>query len=247
MSDVPSSLLDCLDEDDRRQLLSEAKRRKFKRGEILFHEGDPGDTLHLIDKGHVAIRATTPLGDVATFAVLGPGDVFGEQALLHVGDRRTATAVAIEFAETRTLQQDQFQELRRTHPQVDRFLIEVLVAQVRKLSVHLQEALYVPAEARVLRRVHGLIDTYADADGTCSIPVTQDDIASLAGTSRPTANRVLKAAEIDGLLRIGRARIDILDAAALAARAQSEHGGVARRRGKEEEGSRQFGEPTTTQ
>ena len=72
MLDAGGSLLDCLDDDERRQLLSETTRRRFKRGEVLFHDGDPGDTLHLIDKGHVAIRTTTPLGDVATFAVLGP-------------------------------------------------------------------------------------------------------------------------------------------------------------------------------
>jgi CRP-like cAMP-binding protein len=220
MSDAGGSLLDCLDEDERRQLLSETTRRRFKRGEVLFHDGDPGDTLHLIDKGHVAIRTTTPLGDVATFAVLGPGDVFGEQAVLREGDRRSATAVAVELAETRTLRRDQFERLRRAHPQIDRFLIEVLVAQVRQLNTHLQEALYVPAEARVLRRVLGLVASYTESDGSCVIPLTQDDVATMAGTSRPTANRVLKAAEADGVLRIARGRIDVLDAVALADRAR---------------------------
>jgi CRP/FNR family cyclic AMP-dependent transcriptional regulator len=220
MSDAGGSLLDCLDADERRQLLSQTTRRKFKRGEVLFHDGDPGDTLHLIDKGHVAIRTTTPLGDVATFAVLGPGDVFGEQAVLREGDRRSATAVAVELAETRTLRRDQFEQLRRAHPQIDRFLIEVLVAQVRQLNSHLQEALYVPAETRVLRRVLSLVASYTEADGGCVIPLTQDDVATMAGTSRPTANRVLKAAEADGVLRIGRGRIDVLDAAALTERAR---------------------------
>jgi len=220
MLDAGGSLLDCLDDDERRQLLSETTRRRFKRGEVLFHDGDPGDTLHLIDKGHVAIRTTTPLGDVATFAVLGPGDVFGEQAVLREGDRRSATAVAVEHAETRTLRRDQFEELRRRHPQIDRFLIEVLVAQVRQLNSHLQEALYVPAETRVLRRVLSLVPSYLELDGSCVIPLTQDDIATMAGTSRPTANRVLKAAEADGLVRVARGRIDILDREALSARAR---------------------------
>jgi CRP-like cAMP-binding protein len=220
MPDGAATMLDCLDDEERRRLLADATRRRFKRGEVLFHEGDAGDTLHLIDKGHVAIRATTPLGDVATYAVLGPGAVFGEQALLHVGDRRTATAVAVEMAETRTLHRDQFEALRRQHPQIDRFLIEVLVAQVQRLSKHLQEALYVPAETRVLRRVLGLVDTYRAADGSCTIPLTQDDIASMAGTSRPTANRVLKAAEADGVLLVKRGRIEVLDVDALAHRAR---------------------------
>ena len=70
-------LLRSLSEEDRRQVLSAARRRRFTRREVLFHEGDPGDTLHLIDKGRVAIRITTPLGDAATVGVLGRGDVVG--------------------------------------------------------------------------------------------------------------------------------------------------------------------------
>ncbi|MFV0308828.1 MAG: cyclic nucleotide-binding domain-containing protein [Desertimonas sp.] len=50
-----------------------AARRRFRRGEVVFHEGDPGDTVHLVDKGHVAVRVTTPVGDVATVRVVGPG------------------------------------------------------------------------------------------------------------------------------------------------------------------------------
>ena len=81
-------LLRSLSEEDRRQLLSAARRRRFTRREVLFHEGDPGDTLHLIDKGRVAIRITTPLGDATTVGVLGRGDVVGEMAVLEEGGRR---------------------------------------------------------------------------------------------------------------------------------------------------------------
>src|SRR5256885_8893412 len=87
-------LLRSLSEEDRRRVLSAARRRRFARREVLFHEGDPGDTLHLIDKGRVAIRITTPLGDTATVGVLGPGDVVGEMAVLEEGGGRAATATA---------------------------------------------------------------------------------------------------------------------------------------------------------
>jgi CRP/FNR family transcriptional regulator, cyclic AMP receptor protein len=196
------------------------RRRRFKRGEVLFHEGDPGDTLHLIEKGHVAIRSTTPLGDVATFAVLGPGDVFGDQALLTSSAKRTASAVALEGAETRSLTRDGFEQLRREEPATDRFLVEVLAGQVRRLSAHLLDALYVPAETRIMRRLVELAESFAQADGACVIPLTQDDLASITGVSRPTANRLLKAAEADGVLVVGRARVEILDRAELARRAR---------------------------
>ena len=100
---IGGHLFHVLPVENRERLLAEMRRRRFKRGEVVFHEGDPGDTLHLIEKGHVAIRATTPLGDVATFAVLGPGEVFGDQALLTPSAKRTASAVALEAAETRSL------------------------------------------------------------------------------------------------------------------------------------------------
>jgi CRP/FNR family transcriptional regulator, cyclic AMP receptor protein len=214
------SLLESLSEDDRRRVLNTTRRRKYRRGEVLFHEGDPGDTLHLIDKGHVAVRTSTPLGDIATLTVLGQGEAFGEGALLSATAVRTASAIALDPVETHTLHREQFEELRRANPGIDRFLVEVLAAQVRRLSAHLLEALYVPAETRVLRRVVALLDAYPCADGRAVIPVTQDDIATMAGTSRPTANRVLRTAEDAGILAIGRGRIEVLDSDALANRAK---------------------------
>jgi CRP-like cAMP-binding protein len=213
-------LLGRLTEDDRRKVLSSTRRRRYARGEVVFHEGDLGDALHLIAKGHVAVRATTPLGDVSTFTVLGPGEVFGEGALLADDSRRTGTVVALEAVETQTLSGDQFGTLRREHPEVDRFLIEVLSAQVRRLSSRLQEALFIPAETRVLRRLVELGRSYRIDERTVVIPLTQDDIASLAGTSRPTANRVLKSAEDDGILSVRRSRIEVLDPDALERRAR---------------------------
>jgi CRP/FNR family cyclic AMP-dependent transcriptional regulator len=212
-------LIEALPVEARRQLLAEMRRRRFKRGEVVFHEGDPGDTLHVIDKGHVAIRATTTMGEVATFAVLGPGDAFGDQALLTLDTRRTASAVAIDATETRSLSREGFDRLRSTEPAVDRFLIEVLAAQVRRLSAHLVDALYASADVRIMRRLVELADTFATTDGTCVIPLTQDDVASLAGVARPTANRVLKAAEADGMLEVRRGRIDIVDRDELSRRA----------------------------
>jgi len=94
------ALLDRVPADDVQRLLSIARRRKFERGEVVFHEQDPADTLHLIEKGRFAVRVSTPLGDRAILAVLGAGEMFGELALL--GDeedaRRSATVVALEPA-----------------------------------------------------------------------------------------------------------------------------------------------------
>ena len=72
---------------DERSLRSVSRRRRYARGDTIFHEGDPAGALHMLDRGHVAIRLTTWLGDESIIDVLRPGDTFGEHALIH-GERR---------------------------------------------------------------------------------------------------------------------------------------------------------------
>ncbi len=209
------ALLDTLDEAERREVLSACRRRKFARGEVVFHEGDPGDTLHLIAKGHVAVRTTTPRGDQALIRVLGAGDFFGELAVIAPAPRN-ATIDCLDATETLGLHRDAFQELRAKDPGVDAVLMHALIAEVRRLSAHLSQALYLPAESRVWKRVADLTRLYETAaNDVVTIPLTQEDVAQMAGTTRPTANQVLRSGEEKGVLRISRGRIEILDIAAL--------------------------------
>lgn len=212
---MDSGLLDQLSAEDRRALLATMHRRRFRRNDTLFHEGDPGDTLHLIEKGHVAIRTTTTSGDVATLAVLAPASMFGEQALVGSAARRTASAVALDPVETRVLHRHDFDELRAAHPSVERFVVEVLAAQVRRLTSQLIEALYVPADVRVIRRLADLVAIYEAGSDRIEIPLKQDDLASMAGTTRPTANRTLRQLEESGVMELARNRMVVIDRYAL--------------------------------
>src|SRR5919108_240081 len=207
-------LLEGVPEEVRRRVLAGARLRRFARGEVVFHEGDPGDTLHLISKGRVAVRTTTALGDTATLAVLGAGDFFGELALLEERPR-TASIVALEKTETLALHRDDFDEMAREFPSVHAFLAQVLGAQVRRLTGQVMDALYVPAEKRVLRRLSELARVYGDGDGEVVIPLTQEDLATMAATSRATVNRVLGDAEKAGIVSVGRMKISVVDRAAL--------------------------------
>jgi CRP/FNR family transcriptional regulator, cyclic AMP receptor protein len=212
--------LATLDADDRRRLLEVAARRTFRRGEVVFHEGDTGDALFLIERGHVAIRITTPLGDVATLVVLGPDETFGEGALLAPDSNRSGTAVALDGVVARVVRRAEFEALRAERPAINAFLVDVLAARVRRTSAHLVEALYVPAETRVLRRLALLAELYDTSGRSVVIPLTQDDIATMAGTTRPTTNRVLKAVEEDGVIVLARGRVEVVDRELLARRAR---------------------------
>lgn len=212
-------LLDGMPEEARRRVLAAARLRRFARGEVIFHEGDPGDTLHLIAKGRVAVRVTTPLGDAATLSVLGPGDFFGELALLSPTPR-TASVTALEKTETHAIHREAFEDLKREHPSVESFLTVVLGAAVQRLSGQVLEALYVPADKRVLRRLDELGRFYGDGVGEMVIPLTQEDLAGVAGTSRATVNRVLGEAADAGMVEVSRGKIRILDPGMLRRRAR---------------------------
>lgn len=213
------SLLGALGEDDRRAVLQSMHRRRFAKGEVIFHEGDPGDVLHIIDKGHVAVRASTPLGEEALLAALGPGSCFGEGALLTDGIR-TATCRAFDAVETRTLHRDDFHRLVAAHPAVREVLVSILTAQVRRLTEHLLEALWVPVDRRVCRRLLALGVAFGQEGDGWEVPVTQDDLAAMAGTTRPTANRALQALANDGIVSMRRGHIAVLDVAQLERRAR---------------------------
>ena len=217
---MDGGLLAQLSPEHRRLLLSRMARRLFRKGETLFLEGDPGDTIHVIETGHVAIRCSTRGGDVATLAVLGPTSSFGEQVLLSAAAVRTASAVALDAVETRSMHRTEFDRLRQTTPAVERFLVQVLAADVRRLDALLLEALYESADLRVLRRLAEVADLYADGRARVEVPLKQDDLASMAGTARPTANRILKLLEADGVVALSRGQIVVLDVAALRRRAR---------------------------
>lgn len=208
-------LLRGLDGDERRQLLAACTPRRFRRRDIVCHEGDPGDCLHLITTGRLIVRVTTPLGHTATLSLLSAGDSFGELALLSPEARRTATVVAIEDADTLTLSRAQLARLRRDHPQIDRILTNTLAAQVRRLSAMVLEALYLPVDERVIRRLAQLARAYGGNAAVAEIRLTQDDLASMAGTTRATANKVLRELEDKRVLTLGRGTITVVDRAAL--------------------------------
>ena len=213
-------LLAELSEEDRRRLLSIARRRRFAKGEVVFHAGDRGDSLHLVAKGRFAVWAGSSSGDMTMLSVLGTGGFFGELALVDKADRRAVTVAALEPAETLSIGREDFERLRAVHASVDRVLVAALAAEVRRLSELVIEILYVPAETRVLRRLLAVADLWGGASPGLVVPFTQDDLAGLAGTTRPTANRTLRQAEVAGLLILRRGRIELVDPIGLGARAR---------------------------
>lgn len=201
--------------EDVRALFAVARRRTFRRGEVAFHGGQPADTVHFIASGRFAVRVLTPLGDEVTLAIRVPGEAFGELALVLQHGRRTATVAALEQAETRSVLKGDFDALRKRHPAVNDVLAILLAETVQQTTARLVEVLFVPAEARVRRRISELAAIYG---GT--VPFPQTEIAALAGTSRATANRVLREEEQRGTLQLRRGTTVVIDEEAIRERAR---------------------------
>lgn len=203
-------ILAGLEPEQRRSILTACTRRTYAARDVVFHEGDRGDCMQLIVVGRLAVRVTTPRGNVATLQVLSTGDAFGELALLDPQARRTATVVALERSHVLTLGRAQVGALRRTHPQLERLLTGMLAGHVRRLSAMVLESMYLPVDVRIARRLVRLAEIYHG-----EIKLTQDDLASMAGTTRATTNTVLRSLEEAGVVRLRRGRVSVVNSAAL--------------------------------
>lgn len=208
-----------LPEPELRRLVAIAVRRRFARNEVVFHRGDPADTLHLILRGRFAARVESALGDSVTVSVHGPGDAFGELALLDSDASRSTSVAALEPSETYAVHRADFTALRNEYPSINEVLVRLLAARVRRTSELYVEALFTDAERRILRRLHELASLYGGGAPGTVIPLSQQEIAGLAATSRATVNRVLRSEEKRGVVQLHRGQTTILDPQALAKRA----------------------------
>jgi CRP-like cAMP-binding protein len=210
-------MLASLDVDERAAVVAAARRRTFRKGEVVFHEGDPADAMHLVAAGHLAVQVSTPDGERVTLTVLSPGDSVGELSLVRRGapERRSATVVALDAAETRVLGVGVFQELCLSHPAVQDLVVAALADRVRDLSARLLESMYVGLDRRLYRRLLDLAEVYATGTGATVVPLTQEQLADLVGGTRPTVNQVLQRLQAQQVIELGRGRLTVLDVAAL--------------------------------
>ena len=205
------SLLASLDPDERRALLAGTTVRDYDRGESLVREGEPSDSLHLVETGRLAVRVSTVDGDTATLNVLGPGDFFGELSLLDErSPTRSASIVALEKARTRSLSASSFHTLRTSHPAAERLLLVLLGHRVEELSARLLEMMYDDLDRRVEHRLDALARAYGDGQpGPVVVPLTQEELAELVGGTRPSVNQVLQRLADQGVVVLGRGRITV--------------------------------------
>ena len=214
------ALFSHVDEEGLLTLASQMRRRRFRRGEVIFHQGDIGDSLQVVVSGGVKIVLPSQEGDEAIITTLHPGEFFGELALLD-GAPRSTTATALDATETLTLPRDRFLRLLDDDPRIVRALLHALAEELRRLTGHVEDLHFLDLAGRLSIR---LVRLARDADPTASgrveldWPFTQSDLAAMIGGTRQSVNKLLSGLEDDGLVKIERDMLVINDLAALEAR-----------------------------
>jgi CRP/FNR family transcriptional regulator, cyclic AMP receptor protein len=194
------------------------RKRHFRRGEVLFHEGDPGDTLFIVASGAIKIVVPSEEGEEAILATLRRGDFLGELALLD-GAPRSAGAVALEATEVLALPRQAFKALVASEPAIRDALLSSLSGELRRLTAHVAELHFLDLTGRLAARLARLAEEqgHRAADGSVQLdaPLTQTDLAAMIGATRQSVNKLLGEFVADGLLRLERETIVIPDIAAL--------------------------------
>jgi len=199
------------------QLEAMTQRRSFKRGEVVFHKGDPGDTLYVITQGQVKIVLPSDSGEEALLGVLDEGEFFGELSLIDE-QPRSATIVATEQTETLVLRRDEFLKFVVSSPELAIDMMRVLSRRLRETDEFIEDAIFLDVPGRLAKKLLELANQYGRHTpiGTViSLRMTQQELATMVGATRESVNKHLRSYRSRGILEIDRQRIIILRPAEL--------------------------------
>lgn len=191
--------------------------QSYDRGEIILLQGSNGSTLYVVVRGQVRIYTVGEQGQELSVSILCPGEFFGELALLD-GRPRSASAEAMCPTTTLALHRHTFLQMLAVCPPVAVAILEALAARLRASTANADRLAHIPASRRVLRHLVDLAAHEARHSGVASgidLRLTQDELASLSGTTRETVNRVLAGLRGRGMIRVERGGVSVLDLHAL--------------------------------
>src|SRR5215470_3391418 len=189
------------------------RSRSFARDAYVFREGDPGSHLYVVVRGRVKIARFSVDGGEVVFALVGPGEVFGELALFAPDGERTADAQALEPTRCVAVNRDAVVSLLLGHPDVLFKMISWLTAYIRRKDATIAEAAFLDIPARVGLKLVELAQSKGNrvSGGVLiDVPLSQRTLAGMVGASRENVNRALNRFVALGFIRKSRGRITVL-------------------------------------
>jgi len=184
--------------------------RSFPAGTRVFHEGDEGDACYVVRSGSCRVTRQHTDGRAITLASFGPGDFFGELAMLD-GEVRSATAEAIEDLELLALPATDMRALMRRNVEIPAKLVVALTRRLRAANDRIARQSFQTVPSRVAGVLIRLTRDEANGHPGATIRMTQADLAQLAGTSRESVSRFLATLERAGVLQVGRGRVTVIE------------------------------------
>ncbi len=186
--------------------------RSFPKGVRVFHEGDGSDACYIVRTGDLRVTREHPDGRAIALATLGPGDVFGELAMLD-GEPRSASVEVLSECELLALPAADMRRMLAVAPETTVKLVIALVRRLREANERISRQSFQTVPSRVAGVLSQLIAEEAplEARDGVTIQMTQADLAQLAGTSRESVSRFLATLERAGVVRVGRGRVTVLE------------------------------------
>jgi CRP/FNR family cyclic AMP-dependent transcriptional regulator len=205
-----------LEPEARQRVIAAAVPRTYRKGQLLFVENDPGESLILLRRGAVAVFRTAPTGERAMLAVLRPPDVLGEVSLLD-GSARSLSAEAIEDTTALALSRAAFIELVHSNSRILDAVLRSLGGLIRRLTEQNADHVFLDLPGRVAKT---LVRLAGDSQAPMiTIELNQSQLAEMAGGSRQSVNQAIGSFASRGWLRTEGRRIVVTDVAALRRRA----------------------------
>ena len=210
--------LGALTESESRELLAHAVRRRVPAGHVVFRKDDPGDGLYGVLAGRIVVTVESAAGKELILNMFGPGEFFGEIALLD-GKGRTATAIAREPSELLFLNRAVFQPFLVQRPDATLRIIALLCSRLRRTTDLVEDSAFLGVATRLAKQLVALMDRYGRPEGVdTSVPtlhISQEELARTLGVSREIVSRQLAIWREAGIVELGRNRLTVLDLQAL--------------------------------
>src|SRR6266853_2591030 len=192
------------------QLCRYAKHTTLKRGATLFSKGDPGNSLCAVISGTVKMSISSPDGRSAIFNLIGPGEIFGEIAVLD-GQSRSADAIANTNCEIFVIDRREFLPFLRSQPELEIRIIELLCARLRWTSDQVEQVILQDLPGRLASALLGLTEKRKLEPQSRTIAITQQEISEMVGMTRESINKQLRVWASRSWVRLEHGAIVVLD------------------------------------
>jgi CRP/FNR family cyclic AMP-dependent transcriptional regulator len=213
-------LFSVLEEDGLTAASRAGSTRRYGAGQIICHQGDPGDRLYVVLHGLVKVVFTSERGNEIVLRTLGDAEVFGELALLD-GSPRSASVVAVESTLVFMLLRERLLELMRQHPRLGDEFLRMLGHLVRRLTEQAGDLVFLDLPGRLAKLLLQLVGQHGTGGGAVlDRGLTQSDLAAMIGASRPAVNRALQSLAARGYLSVHGQAITLRDMEGLRRRAE---------------------------